>query len=410
MKKKLLLIAAIATYNSSYAEFHSFPAAHIYPSIIDLGNKYEIQRITSDRCFRVASTQDVFEFSWDKSTILDNINYLTTQLVSFAQYKKILPVAQESKPKKGKIQFPQINFDEVEDFHLLSEAGKIVFCNTLKQKELEFDKKINHQRKLIPSELLNYVSEYYPLPSSYQEGFIQTKNHTGDEVSITTPYINDFLQRVAGKKVFDIGSGFGINTQRALSHNASQVFAIDFSIEQLQAVVARAPADKINNLFIVNRKIPELFKENLNETADIVLLSHVLHYLTPDQAEETLAGIYNLLKKGGMLYIQALTISAAPYTSSFDQNSVSLFSSLQEKEREYDKSVAKNTQHNFWPTYLGNIMSHTNFPMIHPQYLPALIEACKRNGFEIMQSGTYNLVSGQSSDQGDALGVIAIKK
>lgn len=411
MKNSFILFTSLLTFNSSFALFHEFPAAYIYPTIIDLGNKSEIQRIFTDKCSNISSMPDVFEFSWDNANILASMNNLATNLSSFEQYKKTNSAStKNSQTKKGKLQLPQLYFDEVENFSLLNYSGISIFCNTLKQKFLSLENIISIQKKHIPSEMLTYVDDYHPLPNSYQEGFIQTKNKTGDEVSIITTYIIDFMQRVQGKRVYDIGSGFGINTQRALTQNASRVTAIDYSVEQLQAVVARAPVDKVNNLFIVNGKIPELFTEASAESADIVLLSHVLHYLTPEKAEATLAGVNKLLRKGGVFYIQALTIKAAPYTMSYDKNSVSLFYTLQEKEREYDNLVGKNFRQNYWPTYLNDIKSHTDFPMIHPQYLPALIEACKRNGFEIMQAGTYHLLDGKPSQQGDALGIIAVKK
>lgn len=197
--------------------------------------------------------------------------------------------------------------------------------------------------------------------------------------------------------------------------DARQVVAIDFSIEQLQAVIGRAPHDKIENLFISMGKVPEILSGIPPNSVDVVLLSHVLHYLKPEEAEATLKGIHEILKIDGMVYLQALTYRAAPYSYSYDTKGQAFMLGLYGKQDEYDKAVAAGKEYNPWPTYLGWLDNfRDSIPMIHPQYLPALVEACKRNGFSISQAGIYGLMDGNLSESGegagDALGIIAIKK
>nr|BFD33585.1 hypothetical protein GTC16762_32040 [Pigmentibacter ruber] len=413
-KRIFILLIIIFIYNKSFANNVPFQASILYPIIKDMENKYVLDIFENYNCGGVADSVEEFYFNWsDERTVRENLDNLSEAVFSIKEYQEnpfeLNKVQSNSRLKR--FAFPKLHIPtskSIRNFHKLSHTGKGIICKIIRKKSLIIYNEINIKKNNIPDNLQEYIKEFHPIPESYHDGFIQTLNNTGDEVSIITSIINKFLFAVPGKIVYDVGSGFGINTKRALEKGAKQVVAIDFSTEQLQTVITRSPRDKVDNLFILKGKIPEIFENNIENQADIILLSHVLHYLNPTEAEYALIGINKILKKGGTLYIQALTYKAAPYTENYNKNKMLLYLELFKRQDEYEKSVASGNKYNTWPTYIDS--ANDSLTMIHPQYLPALIEACKRNGFKILETETYNLINGQKNESGDAIGIIAIKE
>lgn len=108
--------------------------------------------------------------------------------------------------------------------------------------------------------------------------------------------------------VLDVGSGWGTEAV-PLAKNTGMVVALDGTIERLQFVMARAGQEKAENVVGVRGSIlaPPLAPEQF----DLVVMNGVLEWMgLADEEEDPLSlqrralkNVFNLLKKGGRLYL-----------------------------------------------------------------------------------------------------------
>lgn len=134
---------------------------------------------------------------------------------------------------------------------------------------------------------------------------IQTANQMGFmflSENIVRKKLREHLR--PGMLMADIGCAYGVDTLMALEEGAN-VIAIDLDHNHLAVLEEKATAFK-QHLEIRCQRFPDDFA---TPPLDVALLSRVLFFLTPQEAQIALNKIYNSLKPGAHLFI----IAAGPY-------------------------------------------------------------------------------------------------
>jgi len=136
---------------------------------------------------------------------------------------------------------------------------------------------------------------------------IPTANKMGYMVSQADRCIEQFITfcTQAKKPVLDIGAAFGIATHRALEAGA-QVTAVDLSTYHLDCLVNATPIPCRSRLQTIQGHLPDSldFPEN---SFDAILVSRVLHFLSPDQIKRSIDLLEKWLNCGGRLFISVAT-------------------------------------------------------------------------------------------------------
>ncbi len=205
----------------------------------------------------------------------------------------------------------------------------------------------------------------------------QTQNHMGQEILMRTVLIDQFLKASPGKIVLDVGCAFGANTFLSLEGGAAQVMSIDLDPLHLKNILTEADESNLDRILLSTGRLPDRM-ELASGSFDVILVSHVLHYLNPAQIRESLARLHSLLKSGGELFIQSLSIEAEPYADV--------------REAGLARIAAKEE----WPTYFEDIRPGQRVGrmprMGHPQDLTVLVRELKVAGFEVRVTYAYNFL------------------
>ncbi len=248
----------------------------------------------------------------------------------------------------------------------------------------------------------------------------KTRNHMGDAVSSETEVIRYFLQEAPRQTILDLGCAFGGNTEKALKQGATHITAIDLDVRHLESFKQRIIATYgeqssvyLSKVQLIQGSAPALLTSLQNNSFDSILFSHVLHYMAPEEIDQTLVECMRILKPGGKIFIQALMINSEPYP--FDLQLRRALLKAQPVSTS-DTSCPKKS----WPTFLTK--DEFSGPMRHPQDPGVLREALIRHHFALLNIGTYSMSDKKGSLnplpesytlggslKGDACGVIAVK-
>ncbi|KIF54649.1 class I SAM-dependent methyltransferase [Vibrio owensii] len=117
------------------------------------------------------------------------------------------------------------------------------------------------------------------------------KNDSGYNRYLEEPTLRSLLPNLEGKKVLDIGCGFGDFSQYAVKHRASYYLGIDISEKMLsEAMVHKTVSVDFLHCSIEDYSYPE-------EEFDVVVASLCLHYIQDISA--VFKKIFNSLKSDG---------------------------------------------------------------------------------------------------------------
>ncbi len=112
------------------------------------------------------------------------------------------------------------------------------------------------------------------------------------------PLIDKVVNLVSVKKpkFLDAGCGMGRTLKYLLDKKIPEedIFGVDISDEMLSIAKKNVPQVKTLK--------SDLTKLKLNEKFDVIICTHVLHYLGEEDFKKTLRNFYKLLKKGGLLF------------------------------------------------------------------------------------------------------------
>lgn len=107
--------------------------------------------------------------------------------------------------------------------------------------------------------------------------------------------IPDFYE---GKKVLDIGCGWGVGAKELVEQGASEVLAIDFNDEAIDLAKQKYSDDKITYV------CGDLLEQDYHEGSyDVVVAVEIVEHVTYVELGDLLEKIYSLLKDDGKLYI-----------------------------------------------------------------------------------------------------------
>ncbi|HXF90322.1 MAG TPA: class I SAM-dependent methyltransferase, partial [Candidatus Nitrosotenuis sp.] len=144
----------------------------------------------------------------------------------------------------------------------------------------------------------------------------QTEGGFGNIMYYPTLIIKVLLDSLSSDAdVLEIGAARGIQTFQMLQRGA-KVTAVDLSKKDLKILKNSIPDDYKDNLQTIVAKFPHdpaLISRAWGEKFDIILISHVAHYLTGPELRDGIEQIFAWLKPGGILYFQSLTPYSNPY-------------------------------------------------------------------------------------------------
>lgn len=106
------------------------------------------------------------------------------------------------------------------------------------------------------------------------------------------PALFSMMPDLTGKRVLDLGCGFGEHCMRCIRQGAEKVVGIDIS-EKMLEVARKEHSD--SDITYVNMPMEEI--SQLNETFDVVVSSLAFHYV--EDFSGVVRNIYDLLEPGG---------------------------------------------------------------------------------------------------------------
>lgn len=152
----------------------------------------------------------------------------------------------------------------------------------------------NEEYLKIEREFHDKYSEHLNWSAPVNDNYSYDRNEFGKPVE---DYYKQKLGNVKGKKILDIGSGYG-NTALNLAKQGAIVYSIDIAPKLIEGCKERA---KLNNLNVDFRVMDACNLEYSDETFDIITGFRVIHHL-PD-LKKFYTESYRCLKKGGFLLI-----------------------------------------------------------------------------------------------------------
>ena len=127
------------------------------------------------------------------------------------------------------------------------------------------------------------------------EGYKKLRENTSNaNVLFEIPALLSLMPDLVGKKVLDLGCGFGEHCKMFLEKGAERVVGIDISSKMLEIAKKENSDPKISYINMPMEKIGEL-----NESFDVVVSSLALHYV--EDFSDVVKSIYNLLNTNGVL-------------------------------------------------------------------------------------------------------------
>jgi SAM-dependent methyltransferase len=145
-----------------------------------------------------------------------------------------------------------------------------------------------------------------PMPTFGVKTMVPTLNGTGFMFEVRDGYAEEWIH-YAGRcpdPVLEIGCAYGVSTIPALEAGG-RVTACDMEQGHLDILADRVPESLKPNLACVAGALPDVDFPRAHYGA--ILCSRVLHFLTGEQIDESVAKMAAWLKPGGRLYLVADT-------------------------------------------------------------------------------------------------------
>ena len=216
--------------------------------------------------------------------------------------------------------------------------------------------------------------------SCFQPLAIRTLNCYGTQIQLDEPqraFID--IAKNPGIKSLDIGSGFGNTVLHAAYAGAQNIHAWELDSANVKAL-SRAVQDTEFTHCIHTRQVDFRHYDveaQDNEAYDIILISRVLHFFSPEDIASAAKKLFKLLKPGGILHVTASTVF------------------LQVASAYIPQYLKKLNTHQPWPGYVDADTfrehidpEHVN---IHPQAMTAFdpifpAKTFTDSGFEVLKN------------------------
>ncbi len=235
------------------------------------------------------------------------------------------------------------------------------------------------------------------LPKSFVPGLIPTLNHTGWMTESLDEISQAFTEYAGGidAESLDIGCAYGIATLAALE-NGARVFACDLEPRHLDILAQRVPSDVQCRYRSKAGALPAVDFDAGSFGA--ILAARVLHFLTGEHVEQTVAKMYEWMRPGGRLFL----VSDSPYTGPW-----------RAAADDYERRKAAGEP---WP---GLIEDYAKFlpasadlsgrpAFINPMDPDILRRVCEDAGFEVIEA-RFLAGGTKRSTQRDHAGIVALK-
>jgi len=115
---------------------------------------------------------------------------------------------------------------------------------------------------------------------------------------IETKLVNSELRLTKNDVVVDLGAGNG-RYSLFFAPKVQKVVAVEFTDEFASSIRKQAAASHINNIEVLNMSAEDFCRD---DSADVVFVSMLLHYLDDEQYRRTVSNISRTLKRGGILF------------------------------------------------------------------------------------------------------------
>ena len=107
------------------------------------------------------------------------------------------------------------------------------------------------------------------------------------------PALFSMMPELKGKRVLDLGCGFGEHCRRFVDYGAEKVVGVDISEKMLEVAMTENSHPRITYINIPMEEIPQL-----NEQFDVVVSSLAFHYI--EDFEGVIKNVYDMLDVGGI--------------------------------------------------------------------------------------------------------------
>jgi len=161
------------------------------------------------------------------------------------------------------------------------------------------------------------------------------------------------------KRFFEAGAGFSNITEQCLRKGILEYTANDLSLEHLKMLAVRLAktfgeqtAHTLQPLYFLPGKVPNVLPDKV-DYYDAILVDKMMHFLTPQEADDFLNWASKALKKGGKLFI----FTASIYCKTFCTNELI---TMRDKNQE---------QYNFYAGFAAQVDKLLNYKKSdHPGY------------------------------------------
>lgn len=154
-------------------------------------------------------------------------------------------------------------------------------------------------------------------PTPESDGRIYTLNHKGAMAPHIDKISEEFIKTAVqdGKKVLEIGAGYGLVCIESLKRGAKDYTANDLDVRHLK-ILARNLQEVYPIGFYHLKLSSGNYLDGIDEKEtefDAILVARVFHFMTPTEASTALQMMHRQLKPGGKVYAVMLT----PYVRGF---------------------------------------------------------------------------------------------
>ena len=156
------------------------------------------------------------------------------------------------------------------------------------------------------------------IPTPEPDGRIQTLNRNGGVAPSIDYATKQFIAFGKNKTVLEVGGAYGLVMSQVLKKYPNTIYHINDLDKRHLALAANYLLNKkkINQERLENqtRFISGDFMDViLKDSYDAILISRVLHFMSPIQLSKTIDKLYDTLKPGGRVYVLAIT----PYVNRY---------------------------------------------------------------------------------------------
>jgi len=241
------------------------------------------------------------------------------------------------------------------------------------------------------------------MPAAESDGaFVPTLNNMGYMVNYIDPYTHEFIRYSANISpslpCLEIGAAYGNVTLEALKAGA-RIIANDLDLRHLQILEDRVDSSMAPRL----RLLPGKFPDDINlkpQSVGAVFASRVFHFFAPEEFEQALKKIFDILTFSGKLFI----ICETPYLGGYEKF-IPIFEKKKREEQE-------------WPGLIEDVLLYNPkrgrfLPkLMHFFDADTLAKVILRHGFLVEKVSTFSrpdFPPDLQFDGRESVGLIALK-